>query len=399
MAFEAPIITDAGINLFAQALDGATITFTKMQMGDGLLGATAIKEMTALVDPIITMPISSIARGENYASLVSNFSNIVYETFTGDGATASFALRAKPISVTSVKIDSTETEDYTYTASSGLVVFDSPPSAAAVIDITYSLPAFNWREIGIFAADPDDPDDRSKDILYCYQNAGDAPYPIPAPDPTPYTERITVSVYIGQAESVEIVVSQAMEATDVTFDPGDSGLTATTVEDAIKETYLLASQKISQSDLTSALATKADLEHAHGNLQSAGTLTETAVGTPGVDPMKPVFTGSDGKLGVLTAAEARTALGVPRIWAAAATLTAAGWSDAEPSTQTVTVEGMTADAHVIVSGDPEEAEAYAAWLDAGAYCSAQGEGTLTFTASMKPETELSVNLLVVEVIS
>ena len=399
MAFEAPIITDAGINLFAQALDGATITFTKMQMGDGLLGATAIKEMTALVDPIITMPISSIARGENYASLVSNFSNIVYETFTGDGATASFALRAKPISVTSVKIDSTETEDYTYTASSGVIVFDTPPALAAVIDITYSLPAFNWREIGIFAADPDDPDDRSKDILYCYQNAGDAPYPIPAPDPTPYTERITVSVYIGQAESVEIVVSQAMEATDVTFDPGDSGLTATTVEDAIKETYLLASQKISQSDLTSALATKADLKHAHGNLQSAGTLTETAVGTPGVDPMKPVFTGSDGKLGVLTAAEARTALGVPRIWAASATLTAAGWSDAEPSTQTVTVEGMTADAHVIVSGDPEEAEAYAAWLDAGAYCSAQGEGTLTFTASMKPETELSVNLLVVEVIS
>ena len=115
--------------------------------------------------------------------------------------------------------------------------------------------------------------------------------------------------------------------------------------------------------------------------------------------MKPVFTGSDGKLGVLTAAEARTALGVPRIWAASATLTAAGWNDAEPSTQTVTVEGMTEDAHVIVSGDPEEAEAYAAWLDAGAYCSAQGEGTLTFTASMKPETALSVNLLVVEVIS
>ena len=32
---------------------------------------------------------------------------------------------------------------------------------------------FYWREVGIFCADPDNPNDRSKDILYCYQNAYD----------------------------------------------------------------------------------------------------------------------------------------------------------------------------------------------------------------------------------
>lgn len=32
---------------------------------------------------------------------------------------------------------------------------------------------FYWREIGVFAADPDYPNDRSHDILYCYQNAYD----------------------------------------------------------------------------------------------------------------------------------------------------------------------------------------------------------------------------------
>ena len=206
-------------------------------------------------------------------------------------------------------------------------------------------------------------------------------------------------MYVGQAESVEIIVSQAMQASDIEFEPGDSGLSATTVQDAIKETYLLASQKISAQDLMDALAGKADISHSHGNLQSGGIITEPATGSPGVDPIKPVFAGSDGKLGILPPEAARTALGVPRITALSTELTVEGWSDTEPSTQIVSVAGITSTTHVIVAGDPADADAYADWLDSGVYCSAQGDGTLTFTAATKHETPLSVNLLLLEVIS
>ena len=238
----------------------------------------------------------------------------------------------------------------------------------AAIDVQYSNEdqeeSYSVGEIGIYCKDPSD---ETQEVLYCYATFGDTPDTIVAGSTALYTRTYRVFMFVSDVQNVTAEISPAGTVSPSDLDAAISAL---------------------ETEIAAELEEKADK-----------TLLTAAVGTPGVDPMKPVFTGSDGKLGVLTAAEARTALGVPRIWAASATLTAAGWNDAEPSTQTVTVEGMTADAHVIVSGDPEEAEAYAAWLDAGAYCSAQGEGTLTFTASMKPETELSVNLLVVEVIS
>jgi len=69
------------------------------------------------------------------------------------------------------------------------------------------------------------------------------------------------------------------------------------------------------------------------------------------------------------------------------TLAAADWSS---GTQTVNVTGMTATGVVLVSPDPTDQSAY---TNAGIICSAQAAGTLTFTCSTTPTTDLSVNVV------
>lgn len=81
------------------------------------------------------------------------------------------------------------------------------------------------------------------------------------------------------------------------------------------------------------------------------------------------------------------------VTAVAVTLTADGWSE---ETQTVTVEGVTADTttcHVVVSAAPESVPT---WSGNGVVCSAQGAGTLTFTCSAAPEEDLTANVLIME---
>ena len=77
------------------------------------------------------------------------------------------------------------------------------------------------------------------------------------------------------------------------------------------------------------------------------------------------------------------------------TLTAgeAAWSD---NKQTVTCTGMTADAaatSAIVAPAPDE-DNYTAFNDCGVRCTAQGAGTLTFSCTSVPVTNLTVNVLV-----
>lgn len=79
------------------------------------------------------------------------------------------------------------------------------------------------------------------------------------------------------------------------------------------------------------------------------------------------------------------------------TLAATGWAqEGELYTQTAAVAGVTADAarvHVIPSPAPEAFEAYA---EATVRATAQGDGTVTFTAASAPEGDLAVNVLVLD---
>ena len=95
-----PVFTNAGKALHARAIAGATLTFTKMQLGDGSRGSTSIANLKALVSPVASVGISGLRYSGNFAVISGMFSNA--ELHTG----------------------------------------------------------FNWNEIGLFAADPDAPEDK-----------------------------------------------------------------------------------------------------------------------------------------------------------------------------------------------------------------------------------------------
>ena len=71
-------------------------------------------------------------------------------------------------------------------------------------------------------------------------------------------------------------------------------------------------------------------------------------------------------------------------------LLASNWSD---MSQTVNVNGVTENNTIIPTPAPES---YAAYCEANIYCSAQAEGTLTFTCTDTPSIDLVVNILILD---
>ncbi len=79
---------------------------------------------------------------------------------------------------------------------------------------------------------------------------------------------------------------------------------------------------------------------------------------------------------------------------ATATLSASGWSASGSNyVQSVTVSGMTSSTTAIIVAAPASYKVYAENM---VYCSAQGSGTLTFTAATKPASNLTANILVLK---
>lgn len=70
-------------------------------------------------------------------------------------------------------------------------------------------------------------------------------------------------------------------------------------------------------------------------------------------------------------------------------LAAGSWSNL---TQTVSVSGVTSDSIVLVTPAPAS---YTVYHGCGVFCSSQGDGTLTFSAVNKPETALTVQILLI----
>lgn len=79
-----------------------------------------------------------------------------------------------------------------------------------------------------------------------------------------------------------------------------------------------------------------------------------------------------------------------KVKTATATLTVAGWSN---DIQTVSVTGVTANNHVIVSYAPTSKDAY---TSADIYCSSQAAGQLTFSCASAPSEAVSVNIIIID---
>ena len=150
MSFTAPKFTNAGRQLQTRVIAGDTLTFTTIKLGDGTMTTEPIAAMTDLIHGIITLSVHEVRRNADYAEATGVFQNVGL--------------------------------------SSG----------------------FYWREIGIFAADPDYPNDRSHDILYCYQNAAELAEYIPSASSAVIEKIIRVACVVGDAENVTVgLASQA----------------------------------------------------------------------------------------------------------------------------------------------------------------------------------------------
>lgn len=99
------------------------------------------------------------------------------------------------------------------------------------------------------------------------------------------------------------------------------------------------------------------------------------------DTTKPLSAAAGARLAAAIA-------GMARMSTHQVTLPAANWDD--DNQQTVDLEGVTADQVLIIVGAPESYEAYS---DAMVWCSAQGEGTLTFSAKYTPSVDVKANVL------
>jgi hypothetical protein len=146
-AFGGLITTNIGRNLQAKAQLGTPLQFTRMGLGDGELGGSPIVDLTALKHEVKSLNLAQ------------------FQLLTGGKA-----------------------------------------KIRAVLSNQDVVSGFYWREIGVFAHDPD-----LGEILYCYGNAGALAEYIPAGGGADVIEKvINIITLIGNASSVSAVLDQSL---------------------------------------------------------------------------------------------------------------------------------------------------------------------------------------------
>lgn len=141
-AFPKMTLTNAGQALQTKVLAGATLTFTRIALGDGQLNGQPISPLTALISQKASVEVDSVRVVDNSTAQASGF-------------------------------------------------FSNA-------DITTG---FWWRETGLFAQDPD-----NGEILYGYTNAGDAGDYIPTVADTRIEKYIYCSIAVASATTVDITI-------------------------------------------------------------------------------------------------------------------------------------------------------------------------------------------------
>lgn len=148
MSFTAPIMTTAGRTLQARVNAGETrLRFTRIVMGSGDLGAQTIEALTNVIASKADITISSVTRADQTVTAKCFFNNA--ETQTG----------------------------------------------------------FYWKEVGLFAENPNDPNNRAADILYCYQNAGALAEYIPSASSAYIEKTISIATTISSTATVVIGIT------------------------------------------------------------------------------------------------------------------------------------------------------------------------------------------------
>ena len=145
MSFSTILFTEKGRALQAKAQAGTALNFTKLAMGSGSLGGQSQITLTALIDPKVILSINEIKRKPNYATIKGIFSN--QDISTG----------------------------------------------------------FYWREIGLFAQDPD-----IGEILYCYGNAGTLAEYIPPQSSEIIEKVVSITAMIGDAATVTASIDESL---------------------------------------------------------------------------------------------------------------------------------------------------------------------------------------------
>lgn len=141
-AFPKMTLTNAGQALQTKVLAGATLTFTRIALGDGQLNGQPIAPLTALISQKATVEVDSVrVVNTSTAQVAGFFSNADIST------------------------------------------------------------GFWWRETGVFAQDPD-----MGEILYGYTNAGDAGDYIPTVADTRIEKYIYCSIAVANADTVNITI-------------------------------------------------------------------------------------------------------------------------------------------------------------------------------------------------
>lgn len=141
------IITNRGRALQAKAQLGAALQFTRMGLGDGELGGSSIVNLTALKHEVKSLTLSSFK-----------------------------------------------------------LLNDGKAKIGTVLSNQDIASGFYWRELGIFALDPD-----LGEILYCYGNAGALAEYIPAGGGAEVIEKvINVIVLVGQASNISAVLDESL---------------------------------------------------------------------------------------------------------------------------------------------------------------------------------------------
>ena len=141
-AFPTMTLTNAGQALQTKVQAGATLTFTRIALGDGQLNGQPISPLTALISQKASVEVDSVrVVNTSTAQVAGFFSNADIST------------------------------------------------------------GFWWRETGVFAQDPD-----AGEILYGYTNAGDAGDYIPTVEDTRIEKYIYCSIAVANANTVNITI-------------------------------------------------------------------------------------------------------------------------------------------------------------------------------------------------